>query len=621
MKFRYWICQALVVGAMSSGMAAGEKKQVPIVRNVRIDGYAGNRIDKCIANITMPVDIDLLVQPFRVQNETQNRWQCEFWGKWVQGAIAYYRYHPAAALYAKIRKSVEMILETQLSDGYMGNYDKEHQLQGWDVWGRKYTTLGLLKWYGLAGDKKALDAACKLIDYTITQLGPGATSVYTTGCYKGMASGSILEPVVMLYNATGKVKYLDFAKHLAHSLDELGGPQLITLADTRLDSRFPVVPDMWWSNDNGQKAYEMMSCYVGLLELYKVTGEERYLDAVEKVVKRIMDEEINICGSGTASECWFGGKLRQTEPNCDAMETCVTFSWMQLNERLLEITGTPVYAGNIEKSIFNALFASMKRDGSEIAKYLPLEGFRMGAIGQCGMPLHCCSANAPRAFAMIPRYVYLTRSGAVDVNLLVPSSAEVKVGKNVARLTMLTCYPQDGNSEITLECKGKPAFAMRVRIPEWAECADVRVNGVPVGDVVAGGYTVIDRIWNNGDKVSVSFEMTPWLVMLGNYQAIVRGPITLARDSRFDDGFVDEACIIPTDKDGRVELCETAVPEDMWMAYEMEVPVGTYGNDGDMPTRVIHFCDFASACNDWDFDRRSRVWLPRSVEVRFDSHR
>ncbi|MCQ2288382.1 MAG: glycoside hydrolase family 127 protein [Muribaculaceae bacterium] len=620
MKLRFWICAALLAGALTTAHAA--QKGAPQIQSVRINGYVGDRIDKCIEHVTMPVDVDRLVQPFRAQDETQNRWQGEFWGKWVQGAIASYRYNGDAALYEKIKNSVDLMIATQLPDGYMGNYDKQHQLQGWDVWGRKYTTLGLLKWYDLSGDKKALDAACRLINYTITQIGPGATPVYKTGCYKGMASGSILEPVVMLYNATKNPKYLDFAKHLAQSLDEKGGPQLITLADTRLDRRFPVEePDMWWSNENGQKAYEMMSCYVGFLELYKVTGEKRYLDAVEAVMKHIMDEEINICGSGAASECWFGGKLRQTEPNCDAMETCVTFTWMQINERLLQITGKPVYAENIEKTTFNALIASMKCDGTEIVKYTPLDGFRMGADGQCDMPLHCCNANGPRAFAMIPRYAYCVQDGAVEVNMFTPSEATIKVGKEMVKLGMTTGYPASGNVEIAVECKKKAAFPLKVRIPAWAEGADVQVNGVSVNGAVAGQYCVINREWNNGDKVTVDFEMSARLEKLNGFQAIVRGPITLARDNRFNDGHVDEACIIPADKDGKVELKAVAAPKDMWMAYELVVPVGTYGNDGQMPKRTIHLCDFASACNDWDFNGRCRVWLPRTVEVRFDPRR
>ena len=222
---------------------------------------------------------------------------------------------------------------------------------------------------------------------------------------------------------------------------------------------------------------------------------------------------------------------------------------------------------------------------------------------------------------MIPRYAYRVQDGAVDVNLFTPSSAEVKVGKNVVKLTMTTDYPQKGNSEITVKCKKKLAFAIRVRIPKWAEDVYIQVNGNSINGVVAGEYAVIDRTWNNGDKVTINFEMTPQLVMLNNHQAIIRGPITLARDSRFSDGFVDEACIIPTNKNGKVELRKSAIPENMWMAYEIVVPVGTYNNDGQMPTRTIHLCDFASACNDWNFNGRYRVWLPRPIEVRFQPRR
>ena len=53
-----------------------------------------------------------------------------------------------------------------------------------------------------------------------------------------------------------------------------------------------------------------MSCYEGLLELYKVTGNPLYLSVVEKTVGHIVREEINVAGSGSAFECWYGGKER-----------------------------------------------------------------------------------------------------------------------------------------------------------------------------------------------------------------------------------------------------------------------------------------------------------------------
>ena len=52
----------------------------------------------------------------------------------------------------------------------------------------------------------------------------------------------------------------------------------------------------------------MMSCYEGLLELYKVTGNPLYLSVVEKTVGHIVREEINVAGSGSASNAGMAGK-------------------------------------------------------------------------------------------------------------------------------------------------------------------------------------------------------------------------------------------------------------------------------------------------------------------------
>ena len=304
------------------------------VKQVKISGYVGTRITDCIEHRVKAQDVDHLVEPFRHQNE-KSRWQSEFWGKWIQGAIASYRYNRDPKLYQIIKDAAESLMATQLPNGYIGNYAPEYQLQQWDVWGRKYTSLGLIAWYDLSGDKKALEAACRVVDHLMTQVGPGKVDIVSTGNYIGMPSSSVLEPVMYLYNRTKEKRYLDFAKYIVGQWETPGGPQLISkaIADVPVANRFPH-PKTWFSRENGQKAYEMMSCYEGLLELYKVTGNPLYLSVVEKTVGHIVREEINVAGSGSAFECWYGGKERQTQPTYHTMETCVTFTWMQLCNRL-----------------------------------------------------------------------------------------------------------------------------------------------------------------------------------------------------------------------------------------------------------------------------------------------
>ena len=122
------------------------------VRQVKISGYVGTRIADCIERRVKAQDVDHLVEPFRHQNE-KSRWQSEFWGKWIQGAIASYRYNRDPELYRIIKDAAESLMATQQPNGYIGNYAPEYQLQQWDVWGRKHTSLGLIAWYDLSGDK------------------------------------------------------------------------------------------------------------------------------------------------------------------------------------------------------------------------------------------------------------------------------------------------------------------------------------------------------------------------------------------------------------------------------------------------------------------------------------
>lgn len=587
------------------------------VEQIKITGYLGQRMDECIEHRVKGQDVDHLVEPFRHQNE-DHRWQSEFWGKWIQGAIASYRYNKDAELYEIIRQGAEGLMATQLPNGYIGNYAEEHQLKQWDVWGRKYTTLGLLAWYDLSGDKKALKAASRVIDHLMTQVGPGLRNITSTGNYHGMASSSILEPVIYLYQRTGEARYLDFAKYIAEEMNAADGPLLIdkALAGVPVSTRFPH-PKVWFSVENGQKAYEMMSCYEGLLELYKLTGEETYLKAVEATVKTIIEQEINIAGSGSAFECWYGGAERQTMATYHTMETCVTFTWMQLCNRLLHITRDVALADQLEKTIYNALLASLRGDGGQISKYSPLEGWRSPGEEQCDMHINCCNANGPRGFALIPQAMYHVSADRIQVNLYAPSETSLTLpGKKGTKVSLrqVTEYPVDGQIAIEVNPKKPARFQMALRIPAWCSLQHVKlaVNGEVV-HVNATGWQVIEREWQAGDRITLELDMRARLVELNQHQAILRGPVLFARDSRFGDGDVDETSVVQA-KEGYVEITPAEVPDYAWMSFTAPLILGTDLEDHGTPSQ-IRFCDFSSAGNTWDKAIRYRVWLPKTLNV------
>jgi DUF1680 family protein len=583
---------------------------------LKLGGYVGEQTGLMIKNRVLAQDYDYLVEPFRHKTET-HLWQMEFWGKWMLGAVAAWEYTHDKSLLKHMNESVKSIIETQLPNGYIGNYTDAAQLTNWDIWGRKYVLLGLLRYHDITGDNNALEAAKKSADYLLSQVGEGKTDIIKTGNYHGMASSSVLEPIVILYNKTGNSKYLEFAKYIVARWETPDGPQLISkaLAGVPVADRFPH-PEIWYSPENGQKAYEMMSCYDGLLELYKVTGNTDYLKAVEMTVQNIVNEEINVAGSGTSFECWYHGKTLQTRPTFHTMETCVVTTWLKLNYDLLKITGNPFYANNIETSYYNALMASTRLGGAEIEMYSPLEGHRGDHNRQCNMDINCCVANGPRGYVMIPRFAVMTSGNEIFINLYTNSTAtfNLKTGTEI-KIEQKTTYPESDKAEFVISVKKPEKFTLAFRIPAWSTRNLLLVNGEKVDGIASGSYAKITRKWKTGDKIELQLDLRGRIVQLNNYTAVLRGPVVLARDSRFNDGFVDEAISIQQ-KDGRVDLqISEEKPESVWLAFTVPAKLGTGIESTGNNITQIHFCDFGSAGKTWDKNTRYRVWLPKPLNV------
>ena len=158
---------------------------------MRPDGHFGKRLDKMLANHVEATDPVKLAALYR--EETKGHWQTEFWGKYMHAAVPFWRYTGSERLGAKIAAGVQAILAVQEPGGYIGNYAPENRYsRGWDVWGTKYTLMGLLHYYDATGDAKTLEAAKRLCDYLIAERGPkGRTELRFTGGYGGLPSLSL----------------------------------------------------------------------------------------------------------------------------------------------------------------------------------------------------------------------------------------------------------------------------------------------------------------------------------------------------------------------------------------------------------------------------------------------
>lgn len=582
--------------------------------NVSVQGYVGKRLDQSYESRILGADVDHLIEPFK--NRTESRfWQSEFWGKWFTSAVLAYRYRPEPELKKVLDYAVNGLIKTQTPDGYIGNYAPEHRLKQWDIWGRKYSMLGLLDYYEVANDKRSLEAARKVADHLVMEIASSDGLVVTKGNHKGMAASSVLEPMVKLYRLTKDEKYLKFAKQIVNEWETPKGPQLISKASVDVSKRFPL-PKAWYGPDQGQKAYEMMSCYEGLLELYRITGDAAYKEAVEKTWQNIRDTEINIAGSGASEEMWFGGKEKQTMPIAHFQETCVTVTWIKLNQQLLRLTGDSKYADEIERSYYNALLGSLNYDASDWAKYTPLVGQRLPGSGQCGMNLNCCNASGPRGQFTLPLTTVMGSASGLTVNFFIPGTYTVRPlnGKPVT-VVQETDYPASGNVRIRLSLDRPTEMDVALRIPSWSVRSELRVNGETISNVKAGEYVVVTRKWTKDDVIELALDMRGRVIIHGDgdrkFAAIERGPVVLARDSRLEGPPLITITSPIADTDGYIELVPVTPDkgDNIWMQFKAKFRPESYKEFAADPVE-IHLCDYASAGNGKDMSEFN-VWLPQ----------
>lgn len=616
---------ALSALALPVALCAGEQTQV------KLTGPFGERLDRMIRNHVAATDPVLLADRFH-ERTREGWWQTEFWGKYMHAAVPFWKYSGSAALKARIDAGLARVLQAQEPSGYIGNYPEARRCgAGWEVWGMKYTLLGLLYAYDGAGDRRALDAACRLCDYLIAELGPNGrrgVPLRHTGWFGGLPSCSVLEPVVWLYRRTGEARYLDFATYIVGQLcDEKDSPQLVRQADLPVaDRRLEVVPKVF-NTKNAHvhllKAYEMMSCYQGLVEYYEVTGKKVFLDAAVKTAESIRATEVNLAGGASAGEYWFRGADQQYRHISWQQETCVLTTWMRLCAKLLAVTGDPKWGDELEKTFYNAYLGALNRNADTFASYSPLMGDRSSGHHHCGLHTDCCNANGPRGYLAVLSSYLLAEEDAVRVNFFISghlSAVLPKTGRTVA-LQCYTVYPREGRVCLWYRSPETQAFTLKVRIPAFSKETEARVNGKPFpGTPQAGRYFEMARTWNEGDVVELRFEMPVVLHRLHDYAAFTRGPICLARDTRFNDGALDEE--IRADRITPADLAAFRLVRppttDMFMALAAALPAGVHTEDPDAGKHPLslHFTDYASAGNTWQPRDRYRVWLPELIPGR-----
>ena len=505
---------------------------------VSLRGRLGKALEKSISHRLKKVDYDHLVAPFRDRNERDGRWRCEFWGKIVRSAIRSWHAVPDPELEQLIRKTVHDLCTTQTPDGCISSYPAELQTKDWDIWGRKYALLGLCRYYReIERSEEVRHAVARCLDHLMTQVGPEAQRIVDCGHHTGLAASSLLGAVVAAARVTGEKRFLDYAKWIAAQ----GGS---TEGDIFALARRGTAPA---ELGNG-KAYEMTSCFEGLLELYRETGDPEQLDAVLKYFRAVRDRELFITGAGGLKdmwgEFWYEGRRNQTRSDAGSLgETCVTTTCIRFFGQILRLTGELSAADEMERALYNGILGAMVPDGSWWlhANPTPLAGssFKKRAGDQIpGYGEDCCVAQGPEALATAACYAVMHTEEGPAVLFYEPCEAKIPLADgSEAALSITGNYPDGATAAITVSLPAPRRFRLKLRVPAWSTRTRIRVAGEEI-PARPGTFAEIDRLWTTGDRVELEFDLRFRAVPApdgGALLAAMRGPVLFARDSRLGE--------------------------------------------------------------------------------------
>ena len=483
------------------------------------------------------------------EDAADDGWRGEYFGKMMRGACITYSYFPDEDLYAVLEETVRALLAAQDREGRIATYPIEHEFCGWDLWCRKYVLVGCLYFYDICKDaalrEDILSAMKRHADYILERIGDGKLSVLDTSVWwGGLNSSSILEPIVELYKKSGEPRYLSFAEYLIRE----GGCKDGNLLDAVKEGA--LLPHEYPTT----KAYEMMSYFEGVLAYYEVTGKEEYLRLTEAFADAVFENEITVIGcAGCKSEQFNHSVEKESEPVPDKtimQETCVTVTWMRLQERLLLDTGDVAYADRMETSALNALYGAVNLyqneqfckeenallPGVPFDSYSPLvaqpRGVGIGGYKKFadGGYYGCCACIGAAGTGLYPLSSVLTS----ESGYLVLFYETGKIDLDGAEAEALY-DPTEGKYTLAIHEGGGSCPAITFRLPSWANAPTLTLNGK---DVPLDPSTRLFSANALRDGDILVFDFSPSLRALERKgkAAFFYGPYVLARDEGKESG-------------------------------------------------------------------------------------
>ena len=208
--------------------------------------------------------------------------------------------------------------------------------------------------------------------------------------------------------------------------------------------------------------------YSGVADVASLTNDTAYFNALERIWDNMASKKLYITGGiGSRAQGEGFGPNYELNNHTAYAETCASIANVYWNYRMFLATGDAKYMDVVERALYNGVISGVSLSGDRFFYDNPLES--MGEHGrEPWFGCACCPGNVTRFMASIPNYAYATQDGDIFVNLFVESNADINTANGKVEIVQKTDYPWNGDVKLTVNPDSIAKWALRIRIPGWA---------------------------------------------------------------------------------------------------------------------------------------------------------
>lgn len=209
--------------------------------------------------------------------------------------------------------------------------------------------------------------------------------------------------------------------------------------------------------------------YAAMADIAGLYNDESYNHANRAIWNDIVDTKTYVTGGIGASGGNEGFSGPYELPNMSAYcETCASVGMVIWNYRMFLADGEAKYYDVLERTLYNAFLSGVSLSGDRFFYPNVLESMGQHNRGKW-FGCACCPPNVARLLPSIPGYIYAKSESTVYINLFAQNKANFDFKNQQLNIQQETNFPWNGNIQITITPETETKFTLKVRIPGWAE--------------------------------------------------------------------------------------------------------------------------------------------------------